>query len=116
MGLQIGVDAWGPGVSMVHLAGDVDVYTSPALRNTLIDLEGRGSRVLLVDLNDVDFIQATGMGVLLGAAKRARVHGGSVELICQQERFLSLFELANLTAEFRIYGTQDDARTHSGWV
>lgn len=70
MGLQIGVDAWGPGVSMVHLAGDVDVYTSPALRNTLIDLEGRGSRVLLVDLNDVDFIQATGMGVLLGAAKR----------------------------------------------
>ena len=68
--------------------GDVDVYTSPALRKALIDLDGQGCRALLVDLNDVDFIHATGMGVLAAAVKRARVHGGSVDLICRQERFL----------------------------
>jgi anti-sigma B factor antagonist len=116
MGLHIGVDSWGRGVSLVHLAGDVDVYTSPALQKVLIDLDGQGFRALLVDLNDVNFIHATGMGVVVGAVKRARVRGGSVDLICLQERFLELFELANLTAVFRIYATQDDARAYSGLV
>ena len=116
MGLHIGVDEWTAGVSLVHLSGDVDVDTCPALRQTLIDVDGQGCHALLVDLNDVDFIHATGMGVLLGAVKRARVQGGSVEVICQQERILELFELAKRYFDVRIYGTQDDARAYSGWV
>ena len=48
--LHINVEVWGPAVSLVSLAGYVDVWTSPKLRKTLIDLVGQGFHHLVVDL------------------------------------------------------------------
>lgn len=115
MGLGVREQVWGPGVMLLTLTGDVDVYPAVALRKGLVDLiDNRGFHTLFVDLNEVDFLEATGFGVLVGALKRARAHNGSVELICRQERHLAALDLTGLIEIFRVYGSQDDARAHSG--
>ncbi|GAA1042163.1 hypothetical protein GCM10009566_42460 [Streptomyces murinus] len=112
--LHITVESWGSAVSLLSLAGYVDVWTAPELKQVLIDLHGQGIHRLVVDLNGLDFIHATGMGVLLGAHKRALVQGGAVELVCRRDEFLELLEIGGLTAVFRIYGSPEDARAQLG--
>ena len=110
--LDIDVSFWGPGIAVVALSGDVDVYTAPRFRDTLVTLSGQGCHLLLIDLNQVDFIHTTGLGVLLGALKRAKSSGGSVELACSQESILRLLRSGGLIEQFRIYSSQAQARRY----
>lgn len=114
MGLRAGAHAWGPGVLLVSLAGDVDVNPAAELRKAFMDFSNQGFHTLVVDLNDVDFIHATGLGVLMGAHKRAQAHGGSVDLICRQESILMMLDQVGWLDKLRVYSSQADARTHLG--
>src|SRR5687767_701338 len=63
------------------IRGEVDVYTSPELRRAFEDLLAeRGSVTVEVDLSALDFIDSTGLGVLVGALKRSRAEGGEMVL------------------------------------
>ena len=55
-------------------AGEIDVYTAPKLREYLIDLDSAGSHQLIIDMEKVDFLDSTGLGVLVGGLKRVRAH------------------------------------------
>jgi anti-anti-sigma factor len=60
-----------PGDSyLLRVAGELDPYTSPRLENELESLIRAGARHVLVDLTDVPFLDSSGLGVLLGAARR----------------------------------------------
>ncbi len=76
------------GIEVVTVAGEIDIYTAPRLRELLIDLAGKGSYQLVVNLDKVGFLDSTGLGVLVGGLKRVRAHGGSLDLVCTQERIL----------------------------
>ena len=54
------------GASVVSLRGEIDVYTAPRLRQTLIDLVEGGATNIVVDMERVDFLDSTGLGVLVG--------------------------------------------------
>ncbi len=56
---------------MLEIRGEVDAYTAPQLREALREMDGQEAR-LLVDLNGVDFMDSSGLGVLIGGLKRAR--------------------------------------------
>lgn len=66
---------------VLHVAGDVDLSTLPMFRDHLMRLvhDHRGAQVL-VDLDGVLALDDTGLGLLLGAAARARDLGGDLEL------------------------------------
>jgi anti-sigma B factor antagonist len=60
-----------PGDSyLVRLSGELDLYSSPQLENELEKLIRAGAEHVLVDLTDVPFLDSSGLGVLLGAARR----------------------------------------------
>src|SRR4029077_644519 len=85
------------------------MYTSPRLRELLIDLVSTGSYQLVVNLDKVGFLDSTGLGVLVGGLKRVRAHDGSLDLICTQQRILKIFRITGLTEVFGIYQTVDQA-------
>jgi anti-sigma B factor antagonist len=89
--------------SVVCVVGEVDVYTAPQLRERLSDLVAAGERHLVVDLSGVDFLDSTGLGVLVGGLNRVRGHGGSLALVCNTERILKVFRITGLTAVFPIH-------------
>jgi anti-sigma B factor antagonist len=98
-----------PGVCVVTLEGEVDVYTSPRLKQELIDLLGKGNTHLIVNLDEVKYLDSTGLGVLIGALKRTRERDGDLKIACANQRILRIFDITGLTKIFEIHRTNDEA-------
>jgi anti-sigma B factor antagonist len=86
--------------AVVTARGELDVATSPALRDCLLGLIGDGTRELIVDLTEVDFVDSTALGVLVGVFKRLRENGGTFALVCPHERLLKVFRVTALDRVF----------------
>ena len=99
------VDAW----AVVDVKGEIDVYTAPKLREKLIELVSEGSHDLVVNLESVDFLDSTGLGVLVGALKRVKAHDGSLSLVCTQDKILKIFKITGLTKVFPIHESVEQA-------
>jgi anti-sigma B factor antagonist len=95
--------------TIVEVGGEIDVYTAPRLREQLVDLVADGKYHLVVDMEKVDFLDSTGLGVLVGGLKRVRAHDGSLRLVCTQERILKIFRITGLTKVFPIHDSVEDA-------
>lgn len=108
MDLRLDVSEQG-GWSVLQVGGEVDVATAPRLREQLIDLVNDQRFSIVVDLEGVDFIDSTGLGVLIGARKRVRLHDGDVRLVCTEPRIVKVFEITGLDQVFQIHPSLDDA-------
>ena len=97
------------GRTVVVVNGEIDVYTAPTLRERLNELVTAGHRDLVVDMQGVDFLDSTGLGVLVGGLKRARALEGSLQLVCGQEKILKVFRITGLTKVFPIHPTLVEA-------
>ncbi len=97
------------GRTVVEVGGEIDVYTAPVLRERLNDLVGEGKHHLVVDMEQVEFLDSTGLGVLVGGLKRVRSHDGSLHLVCTQEKILKVFRITGLTKVFPIHTSVADA-------
>ena len=95
--------------AVLSVTGEVDVYTAPKFRERLIELVGQGKHHIVVDLEGVDFLDSTGLGVLVGGLKRLRSHNGDLVLVCTQSRILKVFEITGLTKVFSIFESVDAA-------
>jgi anti-sigma B factor antagonist len=62
---------------VVRVAGEIDLVTAPTLRTTL-DLACDQARYIVVDMEDVEFIDASGISALVVAANRARERNGEL--------------------------------------
>jgi anti-sigma B factor antagonist len=95
--------------TVLEVGGEVDVYTAPRLRERLIELVESGARDVVVDLGRVDFLDSTGLGVLVGALKRLRAAGGTFSLVCAKEPLLKIFRITALDQVFPIHPTVEAA-------
>jgi len=95
--------------SVVTLRGEIDVYTAPRLRQALIDLVSQGATDIVVDMDKVDFLDSTGLGVLVGGLKRVKSNDGDLKLVITQDRIMKIFDITGLSKVFPIHGSLDDA-------
>jgi anti-anti-sigma factor len=89
-------------VTVVAVAGELDVATAPSLREELYRVIDRGVSKICVDLADMDFIDSTGLGVLVGALKRVKERDGVLELRSLPPSAQRVFEITGLTQAFTI--------------
>lgn len=97
------------GIDILDVGGEIDVYSAPNLRESLINLVSDGKYHIVVNMEQVDFLDSTGLGVLVGGLKRVRAHEGSLGLVCDKERILKIFRITGLTKVFAIYTSVDEA-------
>jgi len=97
------------GHTIIEVGGEIDVYTAPRLRDRITELVGDGNYDLVIDMEKVDFLDSTGLGVLVGGLKKVRAHNGSMRLICNQERLLKIFRITGLAKVFAIHASQAEA-------
>ncbi|WP_232680341.1 anti-sigma factor antagonist [Nocardioides sp. R-C-SC26] len=95
------------GRTIVAVAGEIDVYTAPKLRDRITELVAAGSYHIVVDMEAVEFLDSTGLGVLVGGLKKVRAHDGSLELVCHQDRLLKIFRITGLAKVFTIHASTD---------
>jgi anti-sigma B factor antagonist len=109
MDLMLNEYSAAPGKTVVEVSGEIDVYTAPRLRETLVSLVDAGNYRLIVDMERVEFLDSTGLGVLVGGLKRVRAHDGGIDLVCTQGRILRIFRITGLSKVFNIYDTVEEA-------
>jgi anti-sigma B factor antagonist len=93
----------GADCAVLRVGGEVDVYTAPRLRERVVKLLGDGVRHVVVDLREVDFLDSTGLGALVGSLKRLREQDGSLKLVAGPERIMQVFRLTGLVRVFALY-------------
>jgi anti-sigma B factor antagonist len=98
------------GVVIAAVTGDIDTSTVAGLRERLFGLAD-GGQPLIVDLNRVSFIDSAGLGVLIGAARRAAAHGASVHAVCSQPQTRKLLWLTGVDRRIPLTATVDGALT-----
>jgi anti-sigma B factor antagonist len=77
------------------VSGEIDVFTAPNLRESLLPLCQEGETVI-VDLANVDYIDSTGLGVFVGAYKIQQNATGKMVLTGVNRRLLRLFRITGL--------------------
>ena len=95
--------------AVVVAVGTLDARTAPYLRDQFVKLARAGRHHLVVDLDGVECLDATGLGVLVGAVRRVQPHGGSVHLICSQQRILDALAVVGLAGMLPIYPSLETA-------
>jgi anti-sigma B factor antagonist len=95
--------------TVLEVGGEIDVYTAPVLREKLVSLVEAGATMVIVDLTNVEFLDSTGLGVLVGGLKRMRGIGGGFSLVCDQERLLKIFRITGLDQIFTLHSSVEAA-------
>jgi anti-sigma B factor antagonist len=90
------------GTASVVVSGELDMYTAPRLREELVGLTIQGSRDVTVDLEAVNFVDSTALGVLVGGLKRLRQLDGDLKLKSPSPQTFKVLELTGLTKVFSI--------------
>ena len=88
--------------AVVRIVGELDLATAPHLRERLAGLTNSGVRAVTVDLADLDFIDSTGLYVLVSGLRRLRELGGDLGLRSLKPSAMKLFDMAGLSAVFAI--------------
>lgn len=82
---------------VLHVSGEIDLATLPTFRDHLTRAVAQHTgATVFVDLDGVTALDDTGLGMLLGAAGRARATGGDLVVVCTDERLVHRFSLTGL--------------------
>jgi anti-sigma B factor antagonist len=95
-------DAW----TILSVAGELDLYTSPQLKQALSDIIDHGSTYVALDLSEVPFMDSSCLGVIVGGLKRARENGGELALMSLQPSPAKVITLTGLDGVFRVVDDQ----------
>lgn len=90
-------------VPILAVTGEVDVYSAPELKDRIGEIIQAGQSTLIVDLSAVAFLDSTGLGALVEARSATAEAGGSLPIVCTQERILKLFTITGLDGVFSIH-------------
>jgi anti-sigma B factor antagonist len=85
------------GKTFVFVAGEIDAYTAPKLREELLPLAEEQNKSLIVSLQDVSYIDSTGLGVFIGLFKLIMKNDGELKLVNLSNRLERLFQITGLS-------------------
>lgn len=88
------------GYAIVEVRGEVDVYSHARLRQYLEALYARGARSLVIDAAGIEFIDSSGLGVLVGAYKRSNRRGGFLLVAAPCPRVARMLQITGLERVF----------------
>ena len=97
------------GRTVVAATGEVAVYTAPVLDEALSGAVAAGATRIVVDLGAVDFLDSTGLSVLVKALKRVRDADGSLDVVVTAERVAKVFRITGLDQVIPVHASLADA-------
>jgi anti-sigma B factor antagonist len=93
---------------LITVAGEIDIVTVPQLRARLIPLAA-ASRPLIVDLDQVSFLDAAALGVLARAAGKAAASGGSLHVVSTSRIVRRVFAISGMDRHIPLARTRAEA-------
>lgn len=81
---------------IVHVSGEVDIYTAPDLKKQLLELTKQEGQSVVVDLSHVNYMDSTGIGVFISALKSTKENESHLKLVNLQSQVMRLFDITGL--------------------
>jgi len=94
---------------VIAVRGEIHVTTAPEFSRRLNEAIARGKTSVVLDLSQVEFIDSTGLSVLLNGLRRVTRQRGRMALVCTNPTVLRLFEITRLDTTFDIHATREKA-------
>ncbi len=93
-------------LGVLVLAGEVDIFTAPRMKERMLELLDDGVEQLVVDLSEVTFIDSTALGVLIGGVRRVKSVGGVMALVVTSPPVARVLAITGLDRVFPIHDTR----------
>jgi anti-sigma B factor antagonist len=100
---ELGEELFDGGVNVVNVSGELHVSTAPRFREELNAVIEGGGTALVLDLSAVEFIDSTGLSVLLNGLRLVNQRHGRMALVCANPTVMRLFQITSLDATFDIF-------------
>ena len=98
-------DSW----VVLAVKGEVDLDTAPKLKSRLQEAVDRSATNIAVHLAEVEFLDSSGLGVLIGGLKRCKEGGGILALVSPRRAVRKVLSITGLDKVFPIHDTVDEA-------
>lgn len=96
-------------VKVFRLNGRLDSNTSMGFEEKIFDAISDGSRQMVIDFKEIDYISSAGLRVILKATKALNREKGKIMLCSMQDYVKEVFEIAGFDAFLPIVGSMDEA-------
>ena len=97
------------GFTILDVSGEVDVYTAPKLKEALLGVINSGQVHLIINMEQVTYMDSSGFGTLLGALKRVRPEGGTVNLVNVSSAIERMLNITRLNTIFSVVPSLEEA-------
>lgn len=91
--------------TVIEVAGELDLHTSPALRDHVLDLIEQGARLLAIEMSKVGFVDSSTLGALITCLKRLRERDGRLALVGMGGSPMRVMNLTGLDRVFELVGS-----------
>jgi anti-sigma B factor antagonist len=98
-----------PKATVVVLTGDIDLHHVPQVHPVLLDECAEKPPMLIIDLGEVEYMDSSGVGVLVHAFQKVKANQGKLRLIRMGSRVRGIFEITKLDKYFVICGSEEEA-------
>jgi anti-sigma B factor antagonist len=116
MNFDVKEEQYEPGVFIVRLNGQFDFSHVASARTVINRRIEEGARLIVVNLDGLDYIDSAGLGVLVGTLARLRERNGDLAVVCRAPRIRRVFDITKLTQLLALYETEQEAISHRATV
>ena len=109
---ELGEERSDDGARVVNVSGEIHVSTVPSFREQLNAIIESGASALVLDLSAVEFIDSTGLSVLLNGLRLVGQRRGRLALVCTNPTVMRLFQITSLDETFDIFDGRAPAVAH----
>ncbi|MGV3724747.1 MAG: STAS domain-containing protein [Actinomycetota bacterium] len=108
--LRLGIDVRQvSGRPVLFVTGEIDIYTAPLFKQSVVNLVSEGTQNVVIDLSGVTFMDSSGFGTLLGATRRLRPGGGGLHLAGPNSTIQRMLRLTRLDSIMQIHESAEAA-------
>ncbi|MCP4050800.1 MAG: STAS domain-containing protein [bacterium] len=97
-------------VPILRIYGEIDIYTCPEFSTVLLDIIDKGNKDLILDLNNILYIDSTGLGAIAYSARIIAEKEGQINVICTKTQVKKIFEMSGLSKKnVKLFDKEDSA-------
>jgi len=97
------------GNKVISLAGEIDMHSSPVLREKLLAVIRDRPQRLIVNFSNVSYIDSSGIATFVEGLKHIKAYSGRLQLSEIPKPIMEIFSFSKLDKVFEICGSTDDA-------
>jgi len=99
----------GKKIEVIHLAGFIDSHTFPQFESAINEALESGARHFLLDMQGLNYINSTGLGLLMSLYRQVRQDAGDLAVTHTSEKITNIFDLLGFSRIIKLFPTDDEA-------